>query len=150
MDQQALAGDGPAPMTRSEKKALLTGAMFLSAVVAHVWDVLNGPANAPLLIWVFALVIGVITGVLFLSWYFDSEEPDEREALIELKSFRNAFLALILANVLWLPLVHRVAPSGIAAAVAAGVFFALAIRCASILFYSRRSASLGQGPDSNP
>lgn len=150
MDQQVLAGDGAAPMTRSQKKAVLAGAMFLSAVAAHVWDVLNGSADAPHLIWVIALVVGVVTGVLFVSWYFDSEEPDEREALIELKSFRNAFLALILANVLWLPLVHRVAPSEIAAAVGAGVFFSLAVRCASILFYSRRSASLGQGPDSSP
>jgi hypothetical protein len=150
MDQQVLSGDGPAPWTRSQKKAVLEGAMFLSAVAALVWDVLNGSANAPLLIWVFALAVGVVTGVLFLSWYFDSEEPDEREVLIELQSFRNAFLALFLANVLWLPLVHRVAPSEIAAAVGAGAFFALAVRCASILFYSRRSASLGQGPDSNP
>jgi hypothetical protein len=101
----------------------------------HAWDVLNGPAELPGVIWAslgLAALLGTAVAVLWLS---GSEKADEREVLVELKANRIGFVVLIIGNILVLPL----AASEIGEAVGALVYFSWAAYSAAVLFYSRRS-----------
>lgn len=128
--------DGTAPLTRSQRAAILSTPALVIMSAIHVWDGLNGPAELPGMVWVSLAVATLIGSTYSFAWYSAGEKRDEREVLIELKSIRVGALVLIAGNILVLPF----AASQLHDAIGALLFFSWAVTSASILFYSRRSA----------
>jgi hypothetical protein len=135
-DESARFPDGTAPLTRSQRAAVLLtpGCLIMSAL--HVWDGLNGPAELPGMLYASLAIGALIIGAYGFFWLSEGEQRDERELLIELKSIRVCAVVLILGNLLILPQFGN----RLHEAISALVFFSLAASNGSILFYSRRSA----------